>query len=211
VNVETVPFKHVVLVDFWADDLLEDVVAEFPDAIDDRWSLFANEQEFKLGGTDEMWGVHTWELFEDEINEPALLAELATAFGIGAPLEMDAAYGGGYHLIPPGGYLHSHVDFSRHPDTDLWRRLNLIIFLNKDWDPADGGQLLLGAAGEVVVEPRWNTTVIFETNDRSWHGHPTPTGKDFWRRSVAAYFYSTERSPETVDEHDTVFLGEDAS
>lgn len=204
-NVVEVPFKHVILHDYWPDELLEGVLSEVPTAFDTRWCEFSNPREHKLAGTRAMWGLKTWDLFDDHLDDPDFLAELAEAFGIGSPLTVDD-YGGGYHLIPPGGFLASHVDFNRHRGTGLWRRLNLIIFLNKGWDPAYGGELVLGAAGEVVVEPRWNTTAIFETNDQSWHGHPAPTADGFWRHSFAAYFYSEEPPANAGDEHSTVFL-----
>ena len=205
-NVLTAPFKHVILEDHWPDDLLEGVLAEFPPYSDLRWQKFSNERELKLGGSDAMWGPYAWTFFDDCLNDPSFIAELEEAFGIGSPLLVDAGYGGGFHMIPPGGFLASHVDFNRHKATKLWRRLNLITFLNWAWVPADGGELVLGADADVVIEPVWNRTVIFETNDKSWHGHPTPTGEDFWRRSFAAYFYSEEPPTTAGDEHSTVFL-----
>jgi hypothetical protein len=206
--VTTAPFKHVILDDHWPDDLLEGVLAEFPPYSDGRWQKFSNERELKLGGSDSMWGPYAWTFFDDCLNDPDFVGELAEVFGVGSPLLVDAGYGGGFHMIPPGGYLASHVDFNRHRRTGLWRRLNLITFLNsRDWVPAFGGELVLGADGDVVIEPVWNRTVIFETNDESWHGHPTPTADDFWRCSFAAYFYSDEPPPTSGGEHSTVFLG----
>jgi hypothetical protein len=203
----TSPFKHVILDDHWPDDLLEGVLAEFPPYSDGRWQKFSNERELKLGGSDSMWGPYAWTFFDDCLNDPDFVVELEEVFGVGSPLLVDAGYGGGFHMIPPGGYLASHVDFNRHRRSGLWRRLNLITFLNWAWVPADGGELVLGADGDVVIQPVWNRTVIFETNDESWHGHPTPTTGDFWRRSFAAYFYSEEPPPTSGGEHSTVFLG----
>lgn len=204
-NIVTAPFKHAILNDYWPDDLLEAVRSEVPPPFNPAWHLFSNENERKMGGKRTMWGTKTWTLFDDHLDAPDFLGELADAFGIGAPVTVDD-YGGGYHLIPPGGFLASHVDFNRHPKTQLWRRLNLIIFLNHGWDEAYGGELVLGADADVVIEPRWNTTVIFETNDQSWHGHPVPTAAGFWRYSFAAYFYSEEPPPNVNGEHSTVFL-----
>ena len=200
--VATAPFKHAILHDYWSDDLLERVLAEFPAYSDSRWQRFANEHENKLGGSDSMLGPAAWELF-DLLGEDAFLEQLAERFGIGEPLTLDAT-GGGFHLIPPGGFLAAHVDFNQR--AGLWRRLTLIIFLNRGWSPADGGELVLGADRDVVVAPTWNTTVVFETFDQSWHGHPAPTADTFWRRSFAAYFYSEEPPPLAAGKHSTVWL-----
>ena len=40
--------------------------------------------------------------------------------------------GGGLHQIESGGKLDIHVDFNRLEKTNLDRRLNLLIYLNKD-------------------------------------------------------------------------------
>jgi len=49
--------------------------------------------------------------------------------------------GGGLHQIEPGGHLKVHADFNRHPRTGLARRLNALIYLNRDWKPEYGGAL----------------------------------------------------------------------
>lgn len=202
-DVQPKPFPHVVLDDFWPDTLLDGVIAEFPRETDERWQRFHNDKERKLGGSQAQWGPVTTVLF-DGLGEPSFCNMLAKAFHM-PPLKMDPR-GGGYHLIPPGGYLAQHVDFNRSEE-GLWRRLNLIIFLNKGWSQGfDGGQLLLGDHAEVAIDPVFNRTVVFETSDTSWHGHPQPTSLDFWRRSVAAYYFSNQPPVEAGAAHDTIFL-----
>ncbi len=44
--------------------------------------------------------------------------------------------GGGYHEIKNGGVLKVHADFNRHPSLDLDRRVNLLLYLNKNWKEA---------------------------------------------------------------------------
>lgn len=100
--------------------------------------------------------------------------------------------GGGLHEIHPGGMLKMHVDFSEHP-TGLTRALNFLLYLNSDWDDGWGGALELGN-GEKKILPRGGTAVVFETNEKSWHGHPTPLNcpPNKTRRSLALYYYRRE-------------------
>lgn len=84
-----------------------------------------------------------------------------------------------------------HVDFNYQAELRLYRRLNLLLYLNRDWKPEWKGQLLLGD-GKKSIEPAHNTMVIFTTDDESYHGHPEPLEcpEDVRRDSIALYFYS---------------------
>jgi hypothetical protein len=189
------PFPHVILRDWFDSDLLEDVAAEFPDADSKAWRRYGNDQERKMEGPPIMWGRRTRQYF-DILN--GRRSELADAFQIpGLTME---TIGGGYHLIPPGGYLDVHSDFSVSPATKRFRRVNVLTYLNKDWDFDDGGMLELwdSTGCAVSVLPEFGTTVAFVTSATSWHGHPVPTKR--WRASVAAYFFTVAPPPDFVNQ-----------
>jgi len=200
VSVVTEPFPHMVVDDAWDPDLLARVLAEFPADDDPRLRRFGNAEERKLEGGPEFWGPATHEMFA---GIESLIPSLERAFGIpGLSMEL---VGGGYHVIPVGGYLAVHTDFNRSPVTGLHRRLNLLVYLNEDWKADDGGQLELwdDEGPSVRIDPEFNRTAVFATSDRSWHGHPEPTKRV--RRSVAAYFYSREEPEGYAGEHSTVW------
>ncbi len=101
-------FPHIVADGLWEDDLLRRVAAEFPDPDVPGWRRYENSTERKLEGPPGLWGAATRDLFgQIRTRTP----DLEAAFGIGE-LQMETV-GGGYHLIPPGGYLHIHADFNR--------------------------------------------------------------------------------------------------
>jgi len=78
----------------------------------------------------------------------------------------------------------------------LERRLNLLIYLNKDWDEACGGALELWDTemkqAVKSVTPMFNRCVVFSTTSQSFHGHPDPVAhpRDVSRRSIALYYYT---------------------
>jgi hypothetical protein len=193
------PFPHVVLDGYWSDDQLTAIGREFPHSIDPRWRGYENDHEGKLEGPEPMWGPETRHLLHAvEQLGPAL----GDAFGIDE-LTMETV-GGGYHLIPPDGHLDIHTDFSVSPTTGLYRRLNFLVFLNPGWSDVGGHLELWSDAGPgVKIAPELNRTVVFETSDRSWHGHPQPATR--WRMSVAAYWYSPEPPEGFTGPHSTVW------
>jgi hypothetical protein len=195
------PFPHVVTDGWWDDALLRGVLEEFPDVSAPGWRRYDGSNERKLEGPPGLWGRKTREAFE-AIRERA--PELEEAFGIPG-LRMETV-GGGYHCIAPGGFLNIHADFNRSPSSGLYRRLNLLVYLNEGWnEPFGGGSLELWDAGGPVAEvaPEFNRTVVFETSDQSWHGHPKPAAR--WRRSLAAYFFTEEPPPGYREDHSTVW------
>lgn len=198
-TVVTEPFRHVVVDGWWDAELLAAVVGEFPDPDAPGWRRYENGLERKLEGPPGLWGPWTRDLIAEIGARTPLLEE---AFGI-PDLQMETV-GGGYHCIAPGGYLKVHHDFNRSPRTGRHRRLNLLIYLNEDWQDPGGHLQLWDADGPVVdVSPEFNRTVVFETSDHSWHGHPV--GAQRWRRSVAAYFFTDAAPDGYTADHSTVW------
>jgi hypothetical protein len=200
-DVKLHPFPHLVADGLWHPELLDAVLDEFPGPAHPGWRSFANSTERKLEGSHpSMWGTETTHLLRSMAEQAPGLAE---AFHT-PPLSMELV-GGGYHLIEPGGYLAMHADFSRSPRTGLYRWLNMLVYLNHDWQREEGGQLQLwdddGPA--VTIDPEFNRTVVFRTSGSSWHGHPVPVGLNRVRRSVAAYFYAADPPPGYLGDHST--------
>ncbi|HEY5862378.1 MAG TPA: 2OG-Fe(II) oxygenase, partial [Casimicrobiaceae bacterium] len=52
-------------------------------------------------------------------------------------------FGGGTHENRDGQGLNVHVDFNIDEGRMLHRRINLLIYLNKEWDPSWGGSIEL--------------------------------------------------------------------
>ena len=132
-------------------------------------------------------------------NSPEALAFFESVTGIKG-LKSDPSFnGGGAHITTRGGRLEIHADFNLHPDTGLHRRLNALLYLNREWDPEWGGQLELWddqmTACQKRVDPGFNRLVVFNVTDRSLHGFPAPVQCPLDRRriSLALYYYSEDR------------------
>jgi hypothetical protein len=210
------PFPHIVMKNFIKNDVLENVANEFPDLskLKDSITKFDNDREVKFASRG--MGVLSPSALElnTYLNSDLFLEWLNELTSIEEPLISDPYLaGGGYHEIKSGGFLKVHADFNKHPTLNLDRRLNLLIYLNKNWDKNWGGRLQLfdESLGEAVqtVVPAFNTAVIFTTTSFTYHGHPDPLKcpSDRSRKSLAYYYFSTGRpkSEMIAEEHSTLF------
>lgn len=138
----------------------------------------------------------------DELNSERFVDFVERLTGIEALSADPTLEGGGIHRIGTGGFLKVHTDFNFHRISGLFRRLNILVYLNPDWPDSWGGAIELwnkdmtrcGAA----YPPTWNRAVIFSTTDESFHGHPDPLAspEGVFRNSIALYYYTKERPSE---------------
>jgi len=210
--VKAVPFPHIVLDDFFDPELVDLVLSEFPQPGAIRWQQFDNEHEIKLASAAESSFGPVTRLFLYHLNSITFLEFLSAITGIPHLISDPSFDGGGLHQIVRGGKLGIHADFNRHGTYDLDRRLNLLLYLNKDWREEYGGHLQLWNRGmtrcETKVLPIFNRVMIFGTTDFTYHGHPDPLQcpEGMTRKSLALYYFSNGRPAEEVSgSHSTVF------
>jgi Rps23 Pro-64 3,4-dihydroxylase Tpa1-like proline 4-hydroxylase len=136
----------------------------------------------------------------------AMIDQLERMTGIKGLIADKTMFGGGLHEIGKGGYLKMHVDFNLLPP-DLYRRVNVLVYLNEDWQDKWGGHLLLGENKEISISPIAGRCAIFTTSEQSWHGHPYPLKcpKNRSRRSMAFYYYTKERPYWFTEHHTTIY------
>ena len=126
------PFPSIYFDHFFNEEFLSDVLDEFPNLGDKSDIQYNNPNEVKLASRGEQkFGKKTKVLMHFLNSEPFLnfLTELS---GIEKLLPDPYFEGGGCHQIKPGGMLKIHADFNKHRVTGLDRRLNFLIYLNKD-------------------------------------------------------------------------------
>lgn len=204
------PFRHVTIDDFFDPAFAERLLAEFP-SFDP--ALAKNEI---YGG---VWGkaVNTRlrdiapayrELYDMVASRP-FLDLIGEITGIPELMFDPAFYGGGTHENLHGQDLDPHVDFNYDQAQKLHRRLNLIVYLNKDWRAEWGGELELHSNPRRPEEnrirsfdPVFNRAVLFETNEHSWHGFPRielpEAERSRSRKSISIYLYTRDRPAEEV-------------
>jgi hypothetical protein len=211
------PFRHVVIDDFLDRPFIDALLAEFP----------AFERGNYIGDDGRAGGKSTvdampqlgpaYRRLDEIIQTSAFLAYVGRITGIDDLLYDPFYLGGGTHENRDGQPLSAHIDFNYHPSERWHRRLNLIIYLNHEWDETWGGMLDLyrdpyaDPRPVVSVAPLFNRCVIFETTETSWHGFEQiriPAERaGLTRKSVALYFYTKARdAEETAPRHTTHYV-----
>lgn len=133
------------------------------------------------------------------LNAAPFLEVLSEITGIGDLHPDPELRGGGIHAIGRGGYLKLHTDFNWHRGLAMHRRLNLLVYLNENWQRGWNGNIELWSADAreriFSLSPDLGHALLFETNDLSYHGHPDPLQcpEGTFRKSIALYYYTPTR------------------
>ncbi len=206
------PFPHVVFDNFFDPAYLDLVLEEFPKPGQISWQKFDNGQEIKLASAAESNFGPATRLLMYHLNSATFLEFLSKVTGISNLMADPGFEGGGLHQIVRGGKLGVHADFNKHKKFGLDRRLNLLLYLNKNWRDEYGGNLELWDRDlkncEAKVAPLFNRVMVFGTTDFTFHGHPEPLQcpEGMTRKSLALYYFSNGRpSEEVTGEHSTMF------
>ncbi len=199
------PFPNIELKNFFNEEFLNKVLKEFPDLSQKKSENYNNKNEIKFANNDyKNFSPNIKSIF-DYLNSEEFISFIQSITSIKEKLIGDQAFnGGGLHEIKRGGLLKIHTDFNRHPSLELDRRLNVLIYLNKDWEESYGGHLQLWDKDMKYCKkkylPNFNSMVIFGTTDFSNHGHPDPLTcpNNTSRKSLATYYYSDGRPKEEI-------------
>src|SRR6218665_1748323 len=210
------PFRYVMFENFFLPDKAEQIYQSYPAIENGQWDGTTYlDQKNKFQKT-EFAANSIMDTVFKELNSPEFLSWLQDVTQVEDELLGDEElFGGGLHQSINGAFLNVHVDYNIHPKTKFHRRLNVLVYMNKDWqdeyeghlelwDLSQGDSKLLGK-----YAPVFNRCVIFETNEVSFHGHPKPlrTPKDINRKSIATYYYTKTRPEhEIASDHNTIYV-----
>ena len=200
------PYPHIVIDEFLRPEVAEALFAGFP-RIEQMPKIFREPMSYKgqLSDIDAKWPAFS-EVFA-QLQSAPFRAFIGRITGIDGLQPDPMLAGGGLHQSPRSGFLDLHVDANFHPyDKGLHRRVNILIYVERDWQDGWGGQLELWSDRNkkpfeqvALVPPRFNRAVIFNTTRTSWHGVAAvacPDGHS--RKSLALYYYTPSRPADEV-------------
>lgn len=196
------PFPHVVIDDFLPPAVAEALHRDFVDTPRSRFELFQKEGYAEKLVLKDVTKMNAYaRLFFGEMNAAPMISFLQTLTRIPALIPDPYYTGGGFQEVRPGATLAVHADFNWNGELQLYRRVNTLIYCNKDWKPEYNGDLQLWNSDvtrcEKRIYPIFNRCVVFNATSRNFHGHPLPLSCPAGiTRKVAAAFYYTREAPE---------------
>ena len=198
------PYKHLVIDNFFPDELANACLENFPQVDDTSWE-YSNDKDIEVKYRSK-WKSE-FDIPEGIIdavrilNSAVFLRSIGDLFDIQKLIPDPYFTGGGINATKSGGLLDVHVDGNYHDATSLNRRMNALIYLNPNWEKEWGGEFgIYDEFGENCVKsiaPLFNRLVVFDSHDKSWHGLPEPINfpDDQVRRSIILYYYTAAPRP----------------
>lgn len=212
------PFPHLVIDNFFNREIAVSLTREIRYIDDNNYGVSfrsLTQKKLQLGN---IRGTvpHIYPLY-DALMGPAFthFIEIVCSY---PDLEGDRQFtGAGMQRYRCGGFSEIHLDSNRHPfDSGLHHRVNLLVFLNPDWQAEWGGELVLWSSKNgrpdqpaVSIQPTFNRAVLFAVTSKSWHSvNRVRCPDDQARNSVAIYYFNRvdaagDEQPRSVIWHST--------
>ena len=189
------PFPHITLDGLFAAELLDQAIAELPGPAA-QWKEYDTADERKRVCSDAAAFGPTAEILVHALNSAPFLRFLESLTGIQGLIPDPHLHAAGYMRVAAGGFLGLHYDFATQRELKLDRRINVLLYLNRDWRPEWGGQLELHsneplsspAHRAIEVEPLFNRLLVFNT-PHALHGHPRPIACPAGRARLCLLWY----------------------
>ncbi len=190
------PYPHLVIDNLFEPELLDRLVAEFPQAQNRDWLVWDTDHELKTTSRG-INGLSTFtQMFCLWLNSSEVIKAIESIVGIDNLVGDPLFHGAGLHEMHRDGWLEMHADYTRHFDLPLMRRINILIYLNRDWDSSWGGELALqdhqNQQDTVSYPPDFNRTIIFPTTAKTLHGVPNSLScpLDRSRKLLSIYYWT---------------------
>jgi hypothetical protein len=200
------PFEHIVVDNFLEETYAEKLSLLFPN-IDNEWHEYKNPIEVKYTFDNINTLPPELKNYFYYLSTPEIINIIKNITNIDN-LEYDEyLHGAGLHLHPRNGRLNIHLDYEKHPYTGKERRLNIILFMSKDWNINWNGanELWNSDVSKCIAKTDiiFNRAIIFKTNDISWHGLPEKIlcPENIYRKSLAYYYVSSLNTQKNEKEY----------
>lgn len=203
------PYHHICIDNFLPEDIMERVMADLATMPDPEISFSRAQENLKSAYIPERLPTFTKNLFYAFNSRPFILF-LEQMTGIKGLIPDPYFMGAGVHKTLNGGHLDIHADFNLHGPMQVERRLNVLIYLNRDWQEDWGGSFEVWdkemTRKMASFVPTFNRMVCFSTGSDTFHGNPEPVNHPDGepRQSIALYYY-TATWDASRKEHTTLF------
>ena len=200
-------FSYWIINDLLPKEIAEDIASKFPEEsiLRKRDSL----REYKRVGIDFDSYDPLMENITYVFHESEIVNKISKITGFKEMVPDYQLYAGGLSSMSKNSFLNPHLDNSHNDDGSMFRVLNLLYYVSKDWKFDYGGNLVLFPKGmddkSITLHSKFNTLVLMETNNESYHGVSKVTN-NLPRRCVSNYYFSNFSTNNSDYNHVTSFF-----
>jgi hypothetical protein len=190
------PYPHMMIDGFFPSQVLNQILDDFSDERKQNWIKWYTKNEGKETSKGISGTSLVTQMFMCWLNSAEFIDQVKLLTGIDDLVPDPMFFGSGLHDMFRDGWLNLHADYIQHPVLPLRRRINLLIYINHDWDSGWGGELVLqdpvNTNRRASYPPLFNRTVIFPTTTETLHGVPEPLRcpVDQSRKLISIYYWS---------------------
>ena len=202
------PYSHCCIDGLFPKSLLQGVIGEVPKPESNQdWIPFEQEGRAHNKVISSVEGLnHAGEQTKQLLSiltSSRFIRSLETLSGIRGLMLDPHFYNSGFHQMSRGGFLKIHRDFFYHHELSIYRRVNIILYLNEDWKEEYGGYLELcdeDLENSVMYYPFNNRLVISNVTADALHGNPAPLAcpEDRTRISFALWYFTSQMPREEL-------------
>jgi Rps23 Pro-64 3,4-dihydroxylase Tpa1-like proline 4-hydroxylase len=201
------PIRHLVVDHFLDENFADRISTHFP-AVKEMKTHYhgINEKKSEHSDFSKLDIAFSW--LHEELSSRHFIEWLTGVTSIKDLETIDDRLGYGLHQGANNSFLDIHIDYNLHPAKKKYRKLNFILFFNRQWEKNWGGHLELWDEKVLhciqSISPLFNRCVIFECSDISYHGYSRITvPDDITRKSYYQYYFIPAEND--VSFHDTIF------
>jgi Rps23 Pro-64 3,4-dihydroxylase Tpa1-like proline 4-hydroxylase len=195
----------VVIDDLLCPEKKQEIFESFPSDLWPEWDNISDSLQSKKMSCERIQVFpHSLSVLMHELNSGPALRFLEKLTGVEGLIPDCHLWGGGLHLMQPGGYLWPHTDFLQGESPNLMRVINLILYLHSEWRSEMGGYFQVWDGASLVrnILPEPGRCVIFKTDAHSIHGVSRVKGV-LPRKSIALFYYTVTEKQRIVLDHTT--------
>ena len=199
-------FQYHIINDLLPNEIADTIANGFPS--EEVLREKNNLREYKRVGVD----FNKYDQIMEEItyafHEDSVVSKISQITDIKNIVPDHKLYAGGLSSMSKNNFLNPHLDNSHNDEKSMYRVLNLLYYVSKDWREDFGGNLILYPNGlnneNVVIPCKFNSLVLMETNDKSFHGVSKVISNEP-RRCISNYYFSKDSSNGKSYSHVTSF------
>ncbi|MEO7045249.1 MAG: 2OG-Fe(II) oxygenase [Ferruginibacter sp.] len=202
----SLPFRHVTIDNVLNENFARSIADSFPSLASMKTKYKGLNEQKAEDSSFQNFSPVTQQL-HNYIGSSEFSEWISQITGLKNIYSLNDRLGNGLHQGGNNSFLDIHIDYNIHPVKKMHRKLNLILFFNKEWKEQWGGLLELWDEEKCFkkILPSFNRMVIFECSEISYHGYDLITcPENITRKSFYHYFF--QEVPKGLTYHDTIFL-----